>query len=495
MTTPAYDELARTWARMYRLGHLGAIASWDRAVMMPTRGNEARAAALAELGTLMHRMLTAPDMRDLLARAEQEPLDAIGRANLREMQHAWRRAAAVPEALVEAQALATLRCEHAWERQRPANDWAGFLGGFREVLRLAREEARCLGDALGVDPYDALLDGYEPGLRAADVERLFADLQSWLPDLVQRVQAHQAGEAVIAPAAPFPKDAQRALSLEVMKLLGFDFDAGRLDESAHPFSGGVPEDTRLTTRYREDDFLQSLMGTVHETGHARYEQNLPRAWLGQPVGEPRSMAVHESQSLAFEMQLGRSRAFAGLLAPRLATAFGAQPAFEAANVERLLTRVRPGLIRVDADEVTYPAHIVLRFSIERRLFDGSIEADDIPALWDEGMERLLGLDTRGNHRDGCLQDVHWSGGSFGYFPCYTIGAMLAAQWFAALRRSRPGLDDEIAAGRLDGVFDWLRDHVWTRASAATTTELVVEATGGPLDAAHFRRHLEARYLG
>jgi carboxypeptidase Taq len=495
MTTSAYDELTRTWSRMYRLGHLGAIASWDRAALMPPKGSEARAAALAELGTLLHRMGTDPRLADLLARAEDETLDAPARANLREMRREFSRATAVPEALVEAQTLAGLRCEHAWERQRPANDWAGFLVNFREVLRLAREEARCLADAFGGEPYDSLLDHYQPGLRAAEVDRLFADLQTWLPDLVRRVQAKQAGETVIAPVGPFPKETQRALSLDVMRLLGFDFAAGRLDESAHPFSGGVPEDTRLTTRYREDDFLQSLMATIHETGHARYEQNLPRDWLGQPLAEPRSMAVHESQSLAFEMQLGRSRAFTGLLVPHVAAAFGPQPAFEADNLHRLLTRVQPGLIRVDADEVTYPAHVILRFSIERRLFDGSAEAEDIPALWDEGMERLLGLDTRGNHRDGCLQDVHWSSGLFGYFPCYTLGAMLAAQWFAALRASAPHLDDDIAAGRLDGVFDWLREHVWVRGSRPTPTELVKEATGAPLDPAHFRRHLEARYLG
>ena len=362
-------------------------------------------------------------------------------------------------------------------------------------MRLAREEAKYLADATGLAPYDALMDQYEPGMTSVEVQRLFGDLQDWLPGLVRAVRERQASEPVLAPRGPFPKPAQRALSLDVMAVLGFDFEAGRLDESTHPFSGGVPEDTRLTTRYREDDFMQSLMATIHETGHARYEQNLPRDRLGQPVARARSMAIHESQSLSFEMQLGRSAAFIGRLAPLLGKHLGPQPAFEAANLQRLLTRVEPGLIRVDADELSYPAHVILRFGIERRLIAGEIEADDIPTLWDEGMASLLGLDTRGNFSDGCMQDVHWSAGLFGYFPCYTLGAMYAAQWFAAIRRGTPDLDARVAAGDLAPVFDWLRDNIWLQASRWTTAELATRASGEALNPIHFRRHLETRYLG
>jgi carboxypeptidase Taq len=289
-------------------------------------------------------------------------------------------------------------------------------------------------------------------------------------------------------------DAQRRLCEQVMRLLGFDFDAGRLDVSTHPFCGGVPEDVRLTTRFRDDEFLGSLMGTVHETGHGRYEQNLPRPWLGQPLAQARSMALHESQSLAFEMQLGAHPGFVARLAPLLGAAFGPQPALEPANLARLMTRVQPGLIRVDADEVTYPAHVILRYEIERPLIEGEIEPEDIPALWDAKMHELLGLDTRGNFRDGPLQDVHWPEGLFGYFPCYTLGAMLAAQWFAALRRGRPALDDEIAAGDFSGLFGWLHEHVWSQGSRWPTEDLIRRASGEPLNPAHFRAHLEARYL-
>ena len=492
---PNYAELERAYARLHRYQHLAAIVGWDRNAMMPPKGNEARAAAEAELHALIHRARTDPRLATWLNAAADEPLDDVARANLREIRRDWREANALPESLVEAKTLAGARCEHAWRSQRPASDWRGFLVNFREVVRLAREEARLLAEASGLARYDAMMERFEPGMRAAHVERIFAGVQQWLPGLIARVQARQRDEEVIAPVPPFPVPAQRALNLAVMKLLGFDFEGGRLDESTHPFSGGVPEDVRLTTRYRADDFVQSLMGTIHETGHARFEQNLPRAWLGQPVGVARSYGIHESQSLSLEMQLARSRAFDCLLEPMLVEHFGPQPAFAADNLHRLLTRVAPGLIRVNADEVTYPAHIILRFEIERALIEGEIEPEDVPALWDEKMQALLGLDTRGNYRDGCMQDPHWCDGAFGYFPSYTLGAMYAAQWFAAMRRTAPDLDARVAAGDLVPVFEWLNANIWSQASRWETPELARRASGEELNPAHFRAHLEARYLG
>ena len=494
MTATHYINLCRIWQRLYHYSHAASILGWDRNAMMPPKGNQARAAAEAELQGLMHRVRTDPTLADELHAAQSEPLTDTERANLREMRRDWREANALPESLVQAKSLAGAACEHAWRAQRAANDWPGFLQNFREVVRLSREEAKWLADDSGLSRYDALMDRYEPGVRAADIDRIFGDVKQWLPGLISRVQAKQRNEPVIAPAGPFAVAKQRAMNLAVMKMLGFDFDAGRLDESAHPFSGGVAEDVRLTTRYREDDFAQSLMGTIHETGHARFEQNLPREWLGLAIGRARSYGIHESQSLSFEMQLARSRAFIGLLAPMLNQHFGAQPAFEPDNLHRALTRVKPGLIRVNADEVTYPAHIILRYEIERALIEGDIEPDDFPALWDEKMQTLLGLDTRGNFKDGCLQDVHWSDGSFGYFPSYTLGAMYAAQWFAAIRRTAPDLDARIAAGDFAPVFDWLKANVWSQASRRETPDLVHRASGETLNPAHFRAHLETRYL-
>ncbi|PXW96953.1 carboxypeptidase Taq [Sphaerotilus hippei] len=492
--TPAYLELARRHERLHRFEHLESIAGWDQAAMMPPKGQEARAAALAELGALMHGQRTDPALAALLERAGQEPLDDWQRANLREMRREHRLATALPTALVEASTLATSRCEHAWRRLRPANDWAGFLEVFEPVLDLAREQAQRLADHQGLSPYDTLLDRFEPGMRSAELDGLFSDLRTWLPSLVSQVRERQAGEVVLVPQGPFPIEAQRRLNLEMMRRLGFDFEAGRLDESTHPFSGGVPEDVRLTTRYQLDDLMQSLLGTIHETGHARYEQNLPWAWITQPVARARSFGLHESQSLSFEMQLARHPAFLQQLAPLLVEHFGAQPAFEPGNLQRLLTRVHPGHIRVDADELTYPAHVILRYEIERDLIEGRLQARDIPAVWDESMRTLLGLSTLGNERDGPMQDVHWPSGYFGYFPCYTLGAMYSAQWFAAMRRERPDLDAVLARGDLQPVFDWLGERIWSQGSRWETAELAQRASGARLDPAHFRAHLERRYL-
>ena len=492
---PAYAELARQQLRIYRFRHFASMGSWDRAAMMPPKGNEARAAAQAELEAHLHRLLTDPAQGRLLAAAAQEPLDELERANLREIAREYRLATALPETLVEAQLVAGARCEHAWRTQRKANDWAGFLPNLREVIRLAREEARLLAEASGASRYEAMLDRYEPGMKVSDLDRTFGDLKSWLPGLAAKAKEKQSREPLVEPPGPFPVAKQRSLSLAVVALLGFDFEGGRLDESAHPFNGGVPEDIRMTTRYIDGSGIDSLMSTIHETGHARYEQNLPRDWLGQPVGRARSAAIHESMSLAFEMQLARSRAFVGLLAPMLAGAYGDHPAFEPDNLHRLFTRVKGGnLIRVAADECTYPLHVILRYEIERPLIDGEIECEDIPELWDAKMRDYLGLDTRGNYANGCMQDVHWSEGLVGYFPTYTLGAMYAAQWFAALRREHPDLDQRVAAGNTQPVFDWIGRNIWSQARRWETNELARRASGEALNPAHFRAHLESRYL-
>ena len=493
--SPAYASLQSRFTRLHRYAHLAAMAGWDQATMMPSKGNEARAAAQAELEVLMHATLTDPALAQELQQAEQEAQTEFERASLREMRREWQQANLLPAALVEAQALAGARCEHAWRQQRGNNDWAGFLQNFREVVKLSRQEAQLLASAQGCTPYDALMNKYEPGMQSADIDRIFAAVKTWLPGLISQVMEKQATERLLLPQGSFPVEQQRELGLAVMGLLGFDFDAGRLDVSVHPFCGGVPEDVRITTRYREDDFMQSLMGIIHETGHARYEQGLPRDWLHLPVGHARSMGIHESQSLSFEMQLGRNPAFLSLISPLIGEHLGMQPAFAADNLALLYSRVHPGYIRVDADELCYPAHIILRYEIEKALIEGEIEAEDIPALWDEKMQSYLGVDTRGNYRQGCLQDIHWTDGSFGYFPSYTLGAMYAAQYFAVMRRSMPDLDQRIAAGELTAVFDWLDKNIWSQASRYSTAELVQGACGEALNPDYFRAHLQARYLG
>jgi carboxypeptidase Taq len=492
--TEGYAQLVRHHRRLHHLEHLQSITWWDQAVHMPAGGATARAEALAELAELMHGMRTDPAVRVWLEQAHDETLQPDQHANLREMAREWRGANGLPAELVSRQQLATAACEHAWRRLRPANDWDGFVPLFREVVACAREQARLLSAQTGLSPYDALLDRHEPGMTSERLTQLFADIPDWLPGLIRQARARQQALPPLPLRGPFDTGAQRALCLRVMGRLGFDFDGGRIDVSAHPFCGGVPQDIRMTTRYTEADFLGSLLGAVHECGHGRYEQNLPRDWIDQPLARARSMGIHESQSLAFEMQLGRHPAFIAAIGPWVREAFGDGPALTDANLRRLMTQVEPGRIRVDADELTYAPHVLLRWRIERPLIEGEIEVEDIPALWDAGMAELLGLDTRGDFKDGPLQDVHWPEGLFGYFPCYTLGAMYAAQWMAALRAAVPDLDDRFARGDFSAFFDWMRHHVWQQGSRWPTDELARRASGTPLDPSHWRRHLEQRYL-
>jgi carboxypeptidase Taq len=501
VTETAYRALERRFSRVSAIGDALGILQWDAETTMPAGSAEGRSEQLATLKVLAHELLTDPSVADLLDRAEEEtrlggPAPAWEAANLREMRRAWVHAAAVPAELVEAGSRAVSRCEMAWREARPAADFALLRPSLEEVLALQREIAAAKASALGLSPYDALLDAHEPGGRAARIDALFAELEAFLPDLLGRALEVQAGRpAALVPEGPFPVERQRALGERMMRVLGFDFERGRLDVSLHPFCGGATEDVRLTTRYDERDFTGALMGVLHETGHALYEQGRPRAWAGQPVGEARGMGLHESQSLLFEMEACRSRAFLDFAAPLMAEAFGASgPAWEAENLHRLYTRVEAGLVRVDADEVTYPAHVILRYRIERDLISGALALADLPSAWNEGMRRLLGI-VPPDDRLGCLQDVHWPGGAWGYFPTYTLGAMAAAQLFAAAIEDEPDTMPGIAHGDFGPLVGWLRAKVHGRASLHPDTDsLLAEATGRPLDCAAYRRHLERRYL-
>lgn len=492
MAPPNYAELERIFARLGTLDEVLGVLHWDMSTMMPEGGADGRAEQLATLKTVRHEVICAPAVPDRLAAAESEPLSPWQRANLREMRREWVHAAAVPADLVDAYSRACSACEMAWRTARPASDFAAVAPLLQRVLDLIREIALAKSARLGVDPYDALLDEYEPDGRAAAIDVLFARLEAFLPDFLGRVLERQ-GPPPPPLAGPFPAERQRALGLELMRRVGFDFNHGRLDLSFHPFCGGTPDDVRVTTRYEEDDFASGLMAVLHETGHALYEFGLPREWRRQPVGRARGMSMHESQSLLIEMQACRSPEFLGLLAPLAREAFGGSgPAWEAGNLRRLYTRVKPDFIRVDADEVTYPAHVILRYRLERAMIAGEMRIADLPAAWNEGMRGLLGI-VPPDDRRGCLQDIHWFDGAWGYFPTYTLGAMTAAQLFEAARRAEPTIPDAIGRGDFAPLLAWLRAQVHAKASFPTTRGLLVEATGRALDAEVFIGHLEARY--
>lgn len=492
---PAFEKLTQHYQKIAHFNHLAAISGWDQASMMPAGGNQARSEAMAELSLHIHRLATSPVLGELFDRAKQQELNAEQHASLREMTRQWNLATVLPEDLVQAKSLAGSKCEHAWRTQRGENDWIGFEKNWAEVVTLSQEEAQIRAQATGLSAYDAMLDIYEPGTSSHSLDKLFSNVKTWLPTLIDEVIDTQKGDQFLSPTGTFRTEQQKALGLKVMSLLKFDFHHGRLDESVHPFCGGVPSDVRITTRYDENEFIQSLMGIVHETGHARYEQGLPKSLAGMPAGEARSMGIHESQSLFFEMQVGRSDAFIAHLSHLAGQQFtDHDPAlFHFNNFQKLYTRVTKDFIRVDADELTYPAHVILRYEIERDLINGDIKHTDVPELWDQKMQQYLGLSTQGNFKNGCMQDIHWTDGAFGYFPSYTLGAMYAAQFKAAMTQT-VDVEGAIKSGDLTPIFTWLSENIWSKGSLLTTDELVKQATGDTLNAKYFQEHLRSRYL-
>lgn len=493
MPNAAHARLKARFARIAALNEAAGMLHWDASAMMPPGGAASRGEQLAALAGLAHELLTAPVVADDLAIARAD--GAWAETNLRLMARAHARATALPTELVEATARANSACEKTWREAKARADFALVRPALAEVVRLQRETARALGAALEMDPYDALMDGYQPGIAAADVEPVFAAYEAFLRDALPRAEAIQAAKPAPAPLpGPFPVEVQRALCRRLSARIGLDYEHARLDESLHPFCGGTPEDVRLTTFYDERDVSKALLGVLHETGHALYERGLPKDWARQPVGDAAGMAAHESQSLIVEMQACRSDAFLGFLGRELHQAFGgAAASYQGDNLARLWRRVERGFIRVDADEITYPAHVILRFRLERALIGGGLEVADLPAAWNEGLREMLGI-TPPDDAKGCLQDIHWHDGAFGYFPSYTLGAMAAAQLMKAARAAVPGLDDALGEGEMAPLLGWLRANVHGKGSLLGFQDLLREATGKPLDPTDFTAHLTARYL-
>ncbi len=475
------------------------MLGWDASAMMPTGGSQARGEQLAVLAGLAHEILTAPETGAALAQAGDElhdlAADAWERRNLALMRRAHARAAALPGDLVEARARAESECEMIWRGAKAEGDFARVKAPFAALLGIVREEATLLGEASGTSPYDALLDGFQPGMPAASITPIFDRYEAFLREALPAAEAIEARlPAAVKLPTPVAADRQERMCRELAGRAGLDWAHARLDRSIHPFCGGTPTDVRITTRYDEEDPSRALMGVLHETGHALYERGLPAAWARQPVGQAAGMAAHESQSLIVEMQACRSDAFLSWLGPELARSFGGGGGpYRPANLRRLWRRVERSFIRVDADELTYPAHVILRFRLEQALVAGDLAVDDLPGAWSDELHRLLGI-RPADDRDGCLQDIHWFAGLYGYFPSYSLGAMAAAQLMAAARRAEDGIDDALARGDLGPLVAWLRTNVHAHGSRHGFADLLETATGESLDPAHFELHLRERYL-
>jgi carboxypeptidase Taq len=496
MAATPYKQLEQEWQRLHAFSGALSLLRWDAAVMMPRGSADVRGEQLAAIETEQHALLTSPRISRLLERAQagNAALDPWQQANLREMLRQRDRAIATPVSMITRLARATSVAEVRWAEAREKGDFSLFAPHLEEVLQLVRDKAALLGQALNLAPYDALMDGYTPGVRSAEIDTVFRALSRRLPTLIREAIERQAAAPALPIAGKFPSGRQRALITEVMKAFGFPFDRGRLDESDHPFTEGVAGDMRVTTRLAAGNPFKGLLAALHETGHALYDLGVPREWRTQPVGKERGIALEESQSLLIEMIICRSRPFLTYLRPLLEKHFAVSgPEWEPGNLYRLLTQVRRSTIRVDADELTYPMHVVLRYGIEKELMEGKLAVRELPEAWNQGMQGRLEV-TPATAAEGCLQDVHWAHGAFGYFPSYAIGAVIAAQLYESLRAATPDLDARIAQGDFATVRNWLVTHVHAEGARLPPQELVRHATGKPLAATASLRYLEARYL-
>jgi carboxypeptidase Taq len=496
MAQTPYKQLEQEWKRLHAFRGAMAILRWDAAVMMPRGSADIRGEQLAALETEYHALVTAPRITRLLDRAQASTggLEDWQIANLREMRRQRDFAIATPVALVSRLAKAASKAEAKWLLARESGKFEDFAPHLEDVVNLVRDKAQLLGQSRNLSPYDALMDEFSPGLTSGEIDGMFKALGRRLPGLIREVLVRQEHRPLLPITGKFTANKQRGLAVEIMKAVGFPFDRGRLDESEHPFTEGVPGDVRVTTRFDTAEPFSGLLGALHETGHAMYDVGLPVEFADQPVGRDRGMALEESQSLLMEMVVCRSRAFVTYLKPLLEKHFGVSgPEWSEENLYAHLTRVKRGPIRVDADELTYTMHIQLRYELENQLLEGSLAVRNLRDAWNAGMEQRLGLKPA-NDLEGVLQDVHWAVGSFGYFPSYALGAVIAAQFYEAIREAVPDIDSQIARGEFAGLMGWLKQNVHGQGARVSTQELLKLSTGKPLSATAALRYLETKYL-
>ncbi len=496
MTDSPLDRLRQRWRQIHDLQEAEGLLDWDQQTMMPRRAAEQRGQQSAALATVAHEKLIDPELGDLLAAAEADAPgsadDADLGADLRELRRERDRAVRLPAKLVAEKARVCTLAQSAWEEAHTAGQFAPFAPHLERVLQVTREIAAALrvGEA---NAYDVLLDEYEPGMDAAALEQIFAGLRPPLVDLLGRLQgaAHQVHTDVLR--GHYPVAAQERFLRELVARMGFDLEAGRMDRSVHPFTAGTLRDVRITVRYDEATPLPALFGAIHEAGHALYEQGLDPQRHRDPAGGYCSLGIHESQSRLWENLLGRSLPFWRFFLPRLKEAIpGALEGVELEAFYEAINEVRPSLIRVEADEVTYNLHIILRFQIERALMAGDLNVADLPGAWREQTRELLGLEP-GSDSEGALQDVHWSAGLFGYFPTYALGNLYGAQLLEAMRGSLGDLDDLLTRGELSPIKSWLNDAVHRPGRRHLAPELCQRICGTPLTSDALLRHLERKY--
>ncbi|MFV9875044.1 MAG: carboxypeptidase M32 [Rickettsiales endosymbiont of Dermacentor nuttalli] len=495
-----YLALEKKFEQLNNINNVKAMLHWDSSTMMPDGGANERSKQLAYLESLSHQLLVSDELQELLMQNEdnQDNLDDWQKANIEVIKHLIQHARAIPKKLVEALSKASSACEMKWRTARSQNDFRSFAPLFKEVLNISKDIARCKSELFEFkNIYDGLLDQFDRGCTSEKIDKVFAELYQFLPNFIEEVKEHQKKLPKLLPiSGHYPDNKQFLLGKQCMQLLGFDFNHGRLDISSHPFCGGIPNDTRVTTRYDVNNFISSLMAVIHETGHALYQNNLPTKYISQPVGAAYSLAIHESQSLFLEKQIASSKEFIEFFQPYIIDILELDKnklEFSIDNIYRHITHVESSFIRIEADEVTYPAHIMLRYKLEKAMIEDALTVDELPEVWNDEMYKMFGIKPT-NYKDGCMQDIHWPAGLIGYFPTYSLGAIIAAQLSNTMSKKLGNIGDYIKRGDFITPITWLKDNIHCYGSKYDSNSLIENATGNLINTSYYIEYLRKKYL-
>ncbi len=494
MKLNSYNQLKEIFTKVSISSDIEGILHWDMSTMMPSNSRNNRANQLGFIANLKHSLLSDPKVSDLIAKVDINQLSKDDLANFKEMQREHILLSSLPADLVEAISKTSALCEGKWKEAKKNCDFGIVKDDLNELINLSKQESQILGEKLNCSPYEGLIQKYEPYSNVENITKIFEDLEIFLVSSIDKIIEIQKKESVLFIKDQLSSLDQHKIAKILMKTIGFDFSKGRLDVSEHPFCGGATDDVRITTRYSEQDPFTSLEGVMHETGHALYEMGLPLNWQHQPVGKSRGMAMHESQSLLIEMQITRSLAFKKYLSRVLKKYLNLNgKQWSAENLYLLGTRVNKTYIRVEADEVTYPLHIIMRFNLEKKIINENLYTKDIPEAWNAEYKKMFNKNVD-KDTNGCLQDIHWYAGLIGYFPTYTLGALASAQFVDTMRKEIPKLDQEMEDGNFKDLISWLRRNIHQKASFFSTNEILEQVTKGTLNAKYFRNYITNRYL-